>query len=156
MFYPYIDEKNVRLIGVEAGGLGVNTPNHAAPITSQAPIGVLHGFRSYLMQDENGQVLGTHSVSAGLDYPGIGPEHSYLSDIGRVQYYAANDNAALQAFDLLCLYEGIIPALESSHALAWVIENAPKMSKEQVILVNLSGRGDKDINTVAKLKGIDL
>ena len=156
LFYPYINEKNVRLIGVEAGGLGVNTPNHAAPITSQAPIGVLHGFRSYLMQDENGQVLGTHSVSAGLDYPGIGPEHSYLSDIGRVQYYAANDNAALQAFDLLCLYEGIIPALESSHALAWVIENAPKMSKEQVILVNLSGRGDKDINTVAKLKGIDL
>ena len=156
LFYPYINEKNVRLIGVEAGGLGINTPNHAAPITSQAPIGVLHGFRSYLMQDENGQVLGTHSVSAGLDYPGIGPEHSYLSDIGRVQYYAANDNAALQAFDLLCLYEGIIPALESSHALAWVIENAPKMSKEQVILVNLSGRGDKDINTVAKLKGIDL
>ena len=156
LFYPYINEKNVRLIGVEAGGLGVNTPNHAAPITSQAPIGVLHGFRSYLMQDENGQVLGTHSVSAGLDYPGIGPEHSYLSDIGRVQYYAANDNAALQAFDLLCLYEGIIPALESSHALAWVIENAPKMSKERVILVNLSGRGDKDINTVAKLKGIDL
>jgi len=117
---------------------------------------VLHGFRSYLMQDDNGQVLGTHSVSAGLDYPGIGPEHSHLHDIKRVEYTTADDEAALQAFDLLCLYEGIIPALESSHALAWAVENAPKMSKDQVILVNLSGRGDKDINTVAKLKGIEI
>ena len=156
LFYPYIEEAGVRLIGVEAGGHGVHTPEHAAPITSKAPVGVLHGFRSYLMQDENGQVLGTHSVSAGLDYPGIGPEHSYLADIGRVEYHAANDDAALQAFDLLCQYEGIIPALESSHALAWAVENAPKMAKDQVILVNLSGRGDKDINTVAKLKGIEL
>ena len=156
LFHPYIAETGVRLIGVEAGGHGVHTPDHAAPITSKAPVGVLHGFRSYLMQDESGQVLGTHSVSAGLDYPGIGPEHSHLADIGRVEYHAANDDAALQAFDLLCQYEGIIPALESSHALAWAVENAPKMSKDQVILVNLSGRGDKDINTVAKLKGIEL
>lgn len=156
LFYPYINESNVRLVGVEAGGHGVNTPEHAAPITSGAPIGVLHGFRSYLMQDDNGQILGTHSVSAGLDYPGIGPEHSYLHDIGRVEYQAANDNDATQAFDLLCHFEGIIPALESSHALAWAVANAPKMAKDQVILVNLSGRGDKDINTVAKLKGIEL
>ena len=156
LFYPYINESNVRLVGVEAGGHGVNTSEHAAPITSGAPIGVLHGFRSYLMQDDNGQILGTHSVSAGLDYPGIGPEHSYLHDIGRVEYQAANDNDAIQAFDLLCHFEGIIPALESSHALAWAVANAPKMAKDQVILVNLSGRGDKDINTVAKLKGIEL
>lgn len=156
LFYPYINESNVRLVGVEAGGHGVNTSEHAAPITSGAPIGVLHGFRSYLMQDDNGQILGTHSVSAGLDYPGIGPEHSYLHDIGRVEYQAANDNDATQAFDLLCHFEGIIPALESSHALAWAVANAPKMAKDQVILVNLSGRGDKDINTVAKLKGIEL
>jgi tryptophan synthase, beta subunit len=156
LFYPYINESNVRLVGVEAGGHGVNTPEHAAPITSGAPIGVLHGFRSYLMQDDNGQILGTHSVSAGLDYPGIGPEHSYLHDIGRVEYQAANDNDAIQAFDLLCHFEGIIPALESSHALAWAVANAPKMARDQVILVNLSGRGDKDINTVAKLKGIEL
>ena len=156
LFYPYIEEENVRLVGVEAGGLGVDTPDHAAPITSKAPIGVLHGFRSYLMQDENGQVLGTHSVSAGLDYPGIGPEHSHLNDINRVEYTVAKDDEALEAFDLLCRFEGIIPALESSHAVAWAVKNAPKMSKDQVILVNLSGRGDKDINTVAKLKGIKL
>ncbi|MDO4227920.1 tryptophan synthase subunit beta [Neisseria sp.] len=156
LFYPYIEESGVRLVGVEAGGHGVHTPDHAAPITSKAPAGVLHGFRSYLMQDENGQVQGTHSVSAGLDYPGIGPEHSHLADIKRVEYTAADDDTALQAFDLLCQYEGIIPALESSHALAWAVENAPKMGKDQVILVNLSGRGDKDINTVAKLKGIEL
>lgn len=156
MFYPYIEEENVRLVGVEAGGLGVDTPDHAAPITSGAPIGVLHGFRSYLMQDENGQVLGTHSVSAGLDYPGIGPEHSHLHDIKRVEYTVAKDDEALEAFDLLCRFEGIIPALESSHAVAWAVKNAPKMGKDQVILVNLSGRGDKDINTVAKLKGIEL
>ena len=156
LFHPYIGEENVRLVGVEAGGLGVDTPDHAAPITSKAPIGVLHGFRSYLMQDENGQVLGTHSVSAGLDYPGIGPEHSHLNDIKRVEYTVAKDDEALEAFDLLCRFEGIIPALESSHALAWAVANAPKMGKDQVILVNLSGRGDKDINTVAKLKGIEL
>ena len=156
LFYPYIEEENVRLVGVEAGGKGLDTPEHAAPISSKAPIGVLHGFRSYLMQDKDGQVLGTHSVSAGLDYPGIGPEHSLLADIGRVEYYAATDYESMPAFHDLCLYEGIIPALESSHALAWAIREAPKMSKDQVILVNLSGRGDKDINTVAKLSGISL
>ncbi|MDO5356982.1 MAG: tryptophan synthase subunit beta [Conchiformibius sp.] len=155
LFYPYLTE-NVRLVGVEAGGRGVATPDHAAPITSGAPAGVLHGFASYLMQDGNGQVLGTHSVSAGLDYPGIGPEHSHLHDIRRVEYTAANDDAALEAFDLLCRYEGIIPALESAHALAWAVAHAPKMDKNQVVLVNLSGRGDKDINTVAQLKGIEL
>ena len=156
LFHPYIGEANVRLVGVEAGGTALSGSQHAAPITSGSPIGVLHGFRSYLMQDEHGQVAGTHSVSAGLDYPGIGPEHSHLHDIGRVDYVAAGDDAALAAFDALCRFEGIIPALESSHALAWAIENAPAMRPDEVILVNLSGRGDKDINTVAKLKGIAL
>lgn len=156
LFHPYIGVDNVRLVGVEAGGTALSGNQHAAPITSGSPIGVLHGFRSYLMQDEHGQVAGTHSVSAGLDYPGIGPEHSHLHDIGRVDYVAADDDAALAAFDALCRFEGIIPALESSHALAWAIENAPAMRQDEVILVNLSGRGDKDINTVAKLKGIEL
>lgn len=157
LFYPYIKHTNVKLIGVEAGGKGIKTGNeHAAPISSGAPIGVLHGFRSYLMQDKNGQILGTHSISAGLDYPGIGPEHSHLHDLKRVSYQVATDDEALNAFDLLCQYEGIIPALESSHALAWAIKQAPQMTKDQIILVNLSGRGDKDINTVAKLKGIEL
>ena len=156
LFHPYIGEANVRLVGVEAGGTALSGSQHAAPITSGSPIGVLHGFRSYLMQDEHGQVAGTHSVSAGLDYPGIGPEHSHLHDIGRVDYVAASDDAALAAFDALCRFEGIIPALESSHALAWAIENAPAMRPDEVIVVNLSGRGDKDINTVAKLKGIAL
>ena len=157
LFYPYIEEKSVRLIGVEAGGLGVETlDKHAAPISSNSPVGVLHGFKSYLMQDENGQVSATHSVSAGLDYPGVGPEHAYLHKIGRVEYTAVNDEEALSAFHDLCRYEGIIPALESSHALAWAIKNAPKMNTDKVILVNLSGRGDKDINTVAKLSGIEL
>lgn len=157
LFHPYIEEQSVRLVGVEAGGLGVETlDKHAAPISSNSPVGVLHGFKSYLMQDENGQVSATHSVSAGLDYPGVGPEHAHLHKIGRVEYTAVNDKAALSAFHDLCRYEGIIPALESSHALAWAIENAPKMSKDKIILVNLSGRGDKDINTVAKLSGIEL
>lgn len=157
LFHPYIPESQVRLIGVEAGGLGVTQhAKHAAPISSGSPIGVLHGFRSYLMQDEFGQVAATHSVSAGLDYPGIGPEHSYLHQIGRVEYTAINDDAALRAFHDLCRLEGIIPALESAHALAWAIENAPQMPVDKVILVNLSGRGDKDINTVASLANIDL
>lgn len=157
LFHPYIPESQVRLIGVEAGGLGVTQhAKHAAPISSGSPIGVLHGFRSYLMQDEFGQVAATHSVSAGLDYPGIGPEHSYLHQIGRVEYTAINDDVALRAFHDLCRLEGIIPALESAHALAWAIENAPQMPADKVILVNLSGRGDKDINTVAALANIDL
>lgn len=156
LFYPYINVTETHLVGVEAGGLGLSGSQHAAPISSHSPMGVLHGFRGYLMQDENGQVMNTHSVSAGLDYPGVGPEHGLLHDIGRVEYEAMGDEAAMEAFHLLCHKEGIIPALESSHALAWAVANAPKMSPDEVILVNLSGRGDKDINTVARLDGISL
>jgi tryptophan synthase beta chain len=155
IFHPYIPYENVRLIGVEAGGEGVATGRHAAPLSAGTP-GVLHGFKSYLMQDENGQIIETHSVSAGLDYPGVGPEHSYLKDAGRAEYVAINDDEAMRAFHDLCKYEGIIPALESSHALAHAMKIAPTMGKDKVLLVNLSGRGDKDINTVANLTGITL
>ena len=155
IFHPYIPFENVRLIGVEAGGEGVSTGRHAAPLSAGTP-GVLHGFKSYLMQDENGQIIETHSVSAGLDYPGVGPEHSWLKDLGRAEYVAINDDEAMRAFHDLCKYEGIIPALESSHALAQAIKLAPTMGKDKTLLVNLSGRGDKDINTVAKLTGIVL
>ena len=153
LFHPYLSEPNVKLVGVEPAGHGLATGNHAAPLNAGTP-GVLHGFRSYLMQDENGQVLATHSISAGLDYPGVGPEHSYLKDSGQVTYDVVDDDEAMAAFDLMCSKEGIIPALESSHAVAWAIREAPKMNKDQVILVNLSGRGDKDINTVATLRNI--
>ncbi|UTH73812.1 tryptophan synthase subunit beta [Chromobacterium sp. IIBBL 290-4] len=156
MFYPYIDVPGVRMVGVEAGGYGIASGKHAAPITAGAKVGVLHGSKSYLMQDEDGQIIETHSVSAGLDYPGVGPEHCHLKDIGRAEYVAINDDEALSAFHDCCHLEGIIPALESSHALAWAAKVAPTMSKDQVILVNLSGRGDKDINTVAGLAGITL
>ena len=155
IFHPYIPHEAVRLIGVEAGGSGVETGKHAAPLSAGTP-GVLHGFRSYLMQDENGQIIETHSVSAGLDYPGVGPEHSYLKDAGRAEYVAINDDEAMTAFHDLCRLEGIIPALESSHAIAYAKKLAPTMKKDQIILVNLSGRGDKDINTVAKVSGITL
>ncbi|MFP5411661.1 MAG: tryptophan synthase subunit beta [Gammaproteobacteria bacterium] len=155
IFHPYIPFEDVRLIGVEAGGSGIASGKHAAPLNAGTP-GVLHGFRSYLMQDENGQVIETHSVSAGLDYPGVGPEHSYLKDAGRAEYVAINDDEALAAFQDLCRLEGIIPALESSHAVAHAKKLAPTMRKDQAILVNLSGRGDKDINTVAKVLGIEL
>jgi tryptophan synthase beta chain len=147
--------EGVRLIGVEAGGDGIASGRHAAPLSAGTP-GVLHGFRSYLMQDPNGQVIETHSVSAGLDYPGVGPEHSWLKDAGRAEYVAINDDEALGAFHDLCRYEGIIPALESSHALAHAAKIAPTMDKDRILLVNLSGRGDKDINTVARLAGIEL
>ena len=153
LFHPYLSEPNVKLVGVEPAGHGLATGNHAAPLNAGTP-GVLHGCRSYLMQDENGQVLATHSISAGLDYPGVGPEHSYLKDSGQVTYDVVDDDEAMAAFDLMCSKEGIIPALESSHAVAWAIREAPKMGKDQVILVNLSGRGDKDINTVATLRNI--
>ena len=153
LFHPYLLEPQVKLIGVEPAGHGLATGEHAAPLNAGTP-GVLHGFRSYLMQDENGQVLATHSISAGLDYPGVGPEHSYLKDSGQVTYDVVDDDEAMAAFDLMCSKEGIIPALESSHAVAWAIREAPKMDKDQVILVNLSGRGDKDINTVATLRNI--
>ena len=153
LFHPYLTESQVKLVGVEPAGHGLATGEHAAPLNAGTP-GVLHGFRSYLMQDENGQVLATHSISAGLDYPGVGPEHSYLKDSGQVTYDVVDDDEAMAAFDLMCNKEGIIPALESSHAVAWAIREAPKMDKDQVILVNLSGRGDKDINTVATLRNI--
>ncbi len=156
IFHPYIDVPGVRLIGVEAGGFGVETGKHAAPLTSNAKPGILHGQCSNLMQDENGQIIETHSISAGLDYPGVGPEHSYLKEIGRAEYVAANDDEALIAFHDLCRLEGIIPALESSHALAYAKKLAKTMRPDQVIVVNLSGRGDKDIPTVAKLDGIEL
>jgi len=155
IFHPYIPFEGVRLIGVEAGGSGLASGKHAAPLNAGTP-GVLHGFRSYLMQDENGQIIETHSVSAGLDYPGVGPEHSYLKGAGRAEYVPVNDDEAMAAFHDLCRFEGIIPALESSHAVAHAKKLAPTMKKDQIILVNLSGRGDKDINTVAKAAGLTL
>ena len=155
IFHPYIPVDGVRLIGVEAGGLGVATGKHAAPLSAGTP-GVLHGFRSYLMQDANGQIAETHSISAGLDYPGVGPEHAWLKDSGRAEYVTVDDSEAMQAFHDLCRFEGIIPALESSHALAYAARLAPTLDRDQVLLVNLSGRGDKDINTVAALTGIQL
>ncbi|MDO6385140.1 MULTISPECIES: tryptophan synthase subunit beta [unclassified Uliginosibacterium] len=156
IFYPYIEVPGVRLIGVEAGGHGIETGKHAAPLTTNARPGVLHGQRVNLMQDENGQIVDTHSISAGLDYPGVGPEHCHLKDINRAEYVAANDDEALAAFHDLCRFEGIIPALESSHALAHAAKMAKDMSSDQVIVVNLSGRGDKDIPTIARLDGIVL
>ncbi|MCO5976190.1 tryptophan synthase subunit beta [Ideonella oryzae] len=154
IFYPYIPHENVRLIGVEAAGLGLESGKHAASISAGTP-GVLHGNRTYLMQDDNGQIIETHSVSAGLDYPGVGPEHAYLHDIGRAEYVGCTDDEALTAFHRLCRTEGIIPALESSHAVAHAMKLAATMRPDQHVLVNLSGRGDKDINTVAKLAGLE-
>jgi len=156
LFHPYIEEEGVRIIGVEAGGHGLATGKHAAPLTGDAKVGVLHGNKVYLMQDADGQIIETHSISAGLDYPGVGPEHCILKDMGRAEYVAATDDEALAAFDALCRFEGIIPALESSHALAHAIKIAPAMARDKILLVNLSGRGDKDMNTVARLKGITL
>ena len=149
IFYPYINEKSVRLIGVEAAGYGLESGKHSATLTAGKP-GVLHGNRTYLLQDENGQIIETHSISAGLDYPGVGPEHAHLKDIGRAEYVSITDDEALQAFHDLCRMEGIIPALESSHALAYAAKMAPRMKREQILLVNLSGRGDKDMHTVAE------
>jgi tryptophan synthase beta chain len=153
IFYPYIEDKNVRLIGVEAAGHGLESGKHAATLTA-GKSGVLHGNRTYLLQDENGQIIETHSISAGLDYPGVGPEHAWLKDSGRAEYVSITDDEALQAFHDLCRLEGIIPALESSHALAYVAKMAPRMKREQILLVNLSGRGDKDMHTVAEKSGI--
>ncbi len=150
IFYPYIQHEGTRLIGVEAAGLGIETGRHAASLSAGSP-GVLHGNRTYLLQDPNGQIIETHSVSAGLDYPGVGPEHAYLKDIGRAEYVGITDDEALKAFHILCRTEGIIPALESSHALAYAMKMAPTMRPDQSLLVNLSGRGDKDIGTVADL-----
>jgi tryptophan synthase beta chain len=153
IFYSYIPQQDVKLIGVEAAGHGLETGKHAASLTAGRP-GVLHGNRTYLLQDENGQIIETHSVSAGLDYPGVGPEHAWLKDSGRAEYVTITDDEALQAFHDLCRLEGIIPALESSHALAYAAKLAPTLSKDKVLLVNLSGRGDKDIHTVAEKSGI--
>jgi tryptophan synthase beta chain len=154
-FYPYIPHKEVRLIGVEAGGFGIATGKHAATLCAGKP-GVLHGNRTYLMQDDNGQIIETHSISAGLDYPGVGPEHAWLKDTGRAEYVSVTDDEALEAFHAMCRLEGIIPALESSHAVAHAMKIARDMPKDKVLLVNLSGRGDKDMNTVAKHSGIEL
>ena len=153
IFYPYIPVDGVRLIGVEAAGYGLSTGKHAASLTA-GRLGVLHGNRTYLLQDEHGQILETHSISAGLDYPGVGPEHAWLKDSGRAEYATITDDEALKAFHDLCRYEGIIPALESSHALAHAAKIAPAMSKDKFLLVNLSGRGDKDMHTVAEKSGI--
>ncbi len=154
-FYPYIEDKAVRLIGVEAGGLGLASGKHAATLCAGKP-GVLHGNRTYLIQDENGQIIETHSISAGLDYPGVGPEHAWLKDSGRAEYVAVTDDEALDAFHKLTRMEGIMPALESSHAVAYALKLAPTLARDQVLLVNLSGRGDKDMNTVAERSGLKL
>jgi len=155
LFYPFIDDAAVTMIGVEAAGAGLDTGRHAAPLCAGAP-GVLHGNRTYLMEDANGQIIETHSISAGLDYPGVGPEHAWLKDTGRAQYVAITDSEALAAFHALTRTEGIIPALETSHALAYAAKLAPTMAKDRTIVINLSGRGDKDMHTVARLDGIQL
>ena len=155
IFYPFLKENKVDLIGVEAGGKGVKSGKHAAPLSS-GKVGVLHGMKTYLMQDKSGQIQSTHSVSAGLDYPGVGPEHAFLRDVGRVEYVSATDKEALTSFHELTKTEGIMPALETAHALAYVKKIAPKLSKNKIIVVNLSGRGDKDMFTVAKEDGLKL
>jgi tryptophan synthase beta chain len=153
IFYPYIPEESVRLIGVEAAGYGLESGKHAATLCT-GKAGVLHGNRTYLLQDDNGQIIETHSISAGLDYPGVGPEHAWLKDSGRAEYVAVTDDEALSAFHSLCRLEGILPALESSHALAYAAKLAPRLKAQQTLLVNLSGRGDKDMHTVAEKSGI--
>ncbi|CAJ0724248.1 MULTISPECIES: tryptophan synthase subunit beta [Ralstonia] len=155
IFYPYIDHADVKLIGVEAAGEGIETGRHAASLMGGSP-GVLHGNRTYLLQDEDGQIIETHSISAGLDYPGVGPEHAWLKDVQRAEYVGITDKEALQSFHDLCRMEGIIPALESSHALAYACKLAPTLPKDKILLVNLSGRGDKDMHTVAEVSGIQL
>jgi tryptophan synthase beta chain len=155
LFHPFLSESEVAMYGVEAGGEGMESGRHSAPLTAGRP-GVLHGNRTYLMEDENGWIMDTHSISAGLDYPGVGPEHAWLKDIGRVNYVTVTDEEALAAFHELSRTEGIIPALESSHALAWARKLAPELGPDGVMVVNLSGRGDKDIATVARLEGYDL
>jgi tryptophan synthase beta chain len=155
MFYPFKDDANVRLVGVEAGGHGVESGLHAARFSDpkMGRLGVLHGSRSYVLQDENGQIAETHSISAGLDYASVGPEHSYLREIGRTEYTLATDDEALEGFQTLCKFEGIIPALESAHAVAEAVKLAPTMPRDSILLVNLSGRGDKDLDTVIKALG---
>ena len=155
IFYPFLNDKAVKMVGVEAAGFGLKTGKHAASICA-GKVGVLHGSKTYLLQDRDGQIIHTHSVSAGLDYPGVGPEHSFLHDTGRIEYTAITDKEALNAFKILSLSEGIIPALESSHAVACAMKLAPKLGKGKIIIVNLSGRGDKDLNTAAKEMGVGI
>ena len=155
LFHPFIEDEAVKMIGVEAAGHGVETDKHAATFT-KGEKGIIHGYKSYVLQDDNGQIMPVHSISAGLDYPGVGPEHSHLKDIGRAEYVSATDNDAVEAFQLLSETEGIIPALESSHAIAHLKELAPKLDKDQIIILNLSGRGDKDVYTVADKLGAEL
>ncbi len=155
LFYPFLNDKNVAMYGVEAAGKGISSGEHAAPLCAGKP-GVLHGNRTYLLENDDGQIIEPHSISAGLDYPGVGPEHAWLKDTGRVNYVPITDNEALNAFHDLTRMEGIIPALESSHALAYATQLAPTMAPEKVMVVNLSGRGDKDINTVAAIEGIQV
>lgn len=155
LFHPYINDTGIRLIGVEAAGEGIATGRHAASLCAGTP-GILHGNRTYLLQDEHGQIAATHSISAGLDYPGVGPEHAWLKDSGRAEYATVTDTEALEAFHALCRYEGILPALESSHALAYAAKLAPTLRQDQAILVNLSGRGDKDMATVAAASRLSL
>jgi tryptophan synthase beta chain len=155
IFHPFIDDKSVRLIGFEAGGSGIETGKHAATISGGTP-GVLHGTRSYVLQDENGQTVESHSISAGLDYPGVGPEHAFLNDIGRAEYRAINDDQAMYAFSLLCKTEGIIPAIETAHALAGALVFGNELGPDATLLINLSGRGDKDVQTAAEYFGLPL
>ncbi len=154
LFFDFIEDENVKLVGVEAGGDGIETGRHSSTITAGS-IGVLHGSMSYLIQDDDGQVIETHSISAGLDYPGVGPEHSWLNDTGRAEYVSVNDSQALEGFKLMCETEGIIPALEPAHAIYYISQLAPRLSKEKSILLGLSGRGDKDMDTVASALGVE-
>lgn len=156
MFYPFVEDKAVELVGVEAAGRGIETGEHAAAFSTESRIGVLHGMKTVLLQDEDGLIKPVYSISAGLDYPGVGPEHAYLRDIGRVEYTSVTDDEAIEAFKTLCKYEGIMPAIESSHALAQAIKETPNMDKDKIIVVNLSGRGDKDVHTVAKYLGKEI
>ena len=155
LFHPFLDDPDVAMIGVEAAGHGIETGRHAASLTGGGP-GILHGNKTYLLQDEDGQITEAHSISAGLDYPGIGPEHSWLKEVGRVDYTSVTDTEALEGFQLLCRTEGIIPALEPAHAIAAVAKVAPTMDKDQIIIANLCGRGDKDIFTVAEALGVEI
>ena len=155
IFYPFIEDKDVKLIGVEAAGKGLNTDQHAATIT-KGTVGIIHGMKTYVLQDEDGQIMPVYSISAGLDYPGIGPEHAHLHDIHRAQYFSATDDEAVNAFMELTKVEGIIPAIESAHAVAYAMKLAPTLPKDKIIIINLSGRGDKDINTIAQIMGVKL
>ena len=155
MFYPFVEDKSVELVGVEAAGHGIETGEHASAF-SGGRTGVLHGMKTYIMQDDDGCVMPVYSISAGLDYPGVGPEHAYLHDIGRVRYTSVTDDEAIDAFQMLCRTEGIMPAIESSHALAGAVKEIPKMGKDEIAVICLSGRGDKDVHTVAKYLGKEI